>query len=142
MNFFAEYHSVQKILKTQHQVVVYSESRHYHQYFESLLLDIAENSSLRILYITSDKNDPLLTVSLQKMQVVYIKQFLGFLFAKIKAGTMIMTMPDLNNFLYKRSPQVQKYIYLFHAAVSTHLQYKEKAFFIMIPFFARVHTSK
>jgi len=42
---------------------------------------------------------------------------------------MIMTMPDLGNFLFKRSPTVGKYIYVFHAAVSTHQQYRGNAFF-------------
>jgi YidC/Oxa1 family membrane protein insertase len=129
MNFLTEYNAVQKILKERHQLVVYAESRHYYQYFESLLQDVLNNSSIQILYISSDKNDPILNASGDRMQVVYIKQFLGLLFPKIKADIMIMTMPDLNNFLYKRSSHVQEYIYVFHAAVSTHLQYREKAFF-------------
>jgi len=129
MNLFTEYNSVQKILKVHHQVIVYAESRHYYQYFESLLQDILKNDSVSILYLTSDKNDPLLYTAIKKMQVVYISQFLGFLFPKVTADIMVMTMPDLNNFLYKRSPNIGKYVYVFHAAVSTHLQYSEKAFF-------------
>ncbi|MBC7827329.1 MAG: CDP-glycerol glycerophosphotransferase family protein [Chitinophagaceae bacterium] len=129
MNFFKEYNTIQKIIKAQHQIVVYAESSHYYQYFESLLQDILKNSSIQILYLTSDNNDPLLAATDERMQVVYVKQFLGLLFPKIKADLMIMTMPDLNNFLYKRSANVRKYVYVFHAAVSTHLQYSEKAFF-------------
>jgi YidC/Oxa1 family membrane protein insertase len=128
MNFFTELNSVQNILNSKYQVVVYAESRHYYQYFESLLDDLLKNSSVKILYITSDKNDPVLKTK-QKFQVVYVKQFLGFLFPRIKAEVMIMTMPDLNNFLFKRSTNIGKYVYVFHAAVSTHLQYREKAFF-------------
>lgn len=129
MSFLTEYKSVQTILRDHHQVVVYAESSHYHQYFTSLLDDIINNSSLQILYITSDKNDPLLHTSFERIQVVFIKQFLGLLFPKIRADMMIMTMPDLNNFLFRRSALIRKYIYVFHAAVSTHLQYREKAFF-------------
>jgi YidC/Oxa1 family membrane protein insertase len=54
---------------------------------------------------------------------------LGTLFSRLRADVMIMTMPDLGNFLFKRSPAVGKYIYVFHAAVSTHQQYRGKAFF-------------
>ena len=41
---------------------------------------------------------------------------------------MIMTMPDLGNYLFKRSAGVGTYVYLFHAAVSTHQQYRKEAF--------------
>jgi YidC/Oxa1 family membrane protein insertase len=54
---------------------------------------------------------------------------LGFLFSKLKADVFIMTMPDLGNYLFKRSTRVGIYIYIFHAAVSTHQQYNKEAFF-------------
>jgi YidC/Oxa1 family membrane protein insertase len=129
MSFFSEYNSVQKLLKGRHQVVVYSESRHYYQYFRSLLDSIIHHSSIQILYVSSDKDDPLFKEHPERLEVVYLKQFLGLFFSRVSSDIMIMTMPDLNNFLYKRSNQVKKYIYVFHAAVSTHLQYREKAFF-------------
>jgi YidC/Oxa1 family membrane protein insertase len=37
-------------------------------------------------------------------------------------------MPDLQNFIFKKSPLVKKYIYVFHALVSTHQQYRSHAF--------------
>jgi CDP-glycerol glycerophosphotransferase (TagB/SpsB family) len=54
---------------------------------------------------------------------------LGFLFPRIRAAAVVMTMPDLNNFLFKRSPFCKTYLYIFHAAVSTHQQYRKEAFF-------------
>ncbi|NOT50160.1 MAG: hypothetical protein HOP10_02675 [Chitinophagaceae bacterium] len=127
MGFFSEYKQVNRLLKEKMQVVFYSESRHYYQYFERLIKDLLANN-VKITYITSDANDPLLNDAPKDLQVFYIKWMLGLLFKKIKADVMVMTMPDLGNFLFKRSPSVGTYIYMFHAAVSTHQQYRKEAF--------------
>lgn len=63
------------------------------------------------------------------MRVVFVKWMLGFLFARLQADMMVLTMPDLDNFLFKRSKNIGTYIYVFHAAVSTHQQYRQNAFF-------------
>ena len=55
-----------------------------------------------------------------------------------------MTMTDLGNFGFKRSPFVKEYRYVFHAAVSIHQQYAERAFFNYDTFYAlhRQHTEE
>ena len=126
MGFFAEYKQVNKLLQQKQEVVFYAESRHYHPYFEKLINDLLVKN-VPICYITSDAADPLLK-SQGQMKVIYVKWLLGFLFSKIKASVLIMTMPDLGNFLFKRSPGVGTYVYMFHAAVSTHQQYRKAAF--------------
>jgi CDP-Glycerol:Poly(glycerophosphate) glycerophosphotransferase len=128
MPFFEEYKKVSTLIKSKQQVVFYAESRHYYQYFEKLILDLRENSDISICYITSDKNDPLLFTSSHRMKVVYVKWMLGFLFSNLHADVMVMTMPDINNFAFKKSPYTACYIYMFHAAVSTHQQYRHNAF--------------
>jgi len=128
MGFFSEYKTVNKLLSQKKQVIVYAESRHYYQYFKKLVDDLLEKN-VEICYITSDRNDPLLAKSNSKMEVVYVKLMLGFLFSKIRADVMIMTMPDLGNFLFKKSSGVGTYVYIFHAAVSTHQQYRAAAFY-------------
>jgi YidC/Oxa1 family membrane protein insertase len=129
MSFFSEYKQVNKLLQQKHQVVFYAEGRHYFQYFEKLITDLLANSDIEICYITSDENDPLLTTAPGRVKPVYVKWMLGYLFSRIKTDVMIMTMPDLDNFLFKRSAHVGDYIYVFHAAVSTHQQYRKRAFF-------------
>ncbi len=129
MGFFSEYKEITKLLQEKNQIVFYAESRHYFPYFERLINDILEKGNVRICYITSDKNDPLLNRAPAMMKVVYAKWMLGFLFSRIRADVMIMTMPDLGNYLFKRSAGVGCYIYMFHAAVSTHQQYRSAAFF-------------
>jgi CDP-Glycerol:Poly(glycerophosphate) glycerophosphotransferase len=129
MSFFSEYSQVNRLLQQKQQVIFYSESRHYSIYFKKLMDDLLAEPGLSICYITSDKNDPLLEKAPAGMNVLYVKWMLGFLFSRIRADVMIMTMPDLDNFLFKRSPGVGTYVYMFHAAVSTHQQYRKKAFF-------------
>jgi YidC/Oxa1 family membrane protein insertase len=128
MGFFKEYREVNELLRSKHGIVFYAESRHYHQYFDKLIKDLLA-SGKQIIYLTSDAKDPLLQISFSGMKVIYVKYMLGTLFSRLRADVMIMTMPDLGHFLFKRSPTVGRYIYVFHAAVSTHQQYRENAFF-------------
>ena len=127
MGFFKEYREVQQLLQQKQQVVVYAESRFYFQYYRQLIHDLLQEQ-VPVSYFTSDKADPLLQNAPTGMKVIYVKWMLGHLFSRIKAKVMIMTMPDLGHFLYKRSPGTGTYIYMFHAAVSTHQQYRKNAF--------------
>ncbi|HEX5654414.1 MAG TPA: CDP-glycerol glycerophosphotransferase family protein [Chitinophagaceae bacterium] len=129
MNLFSEYRQVNQLLGEKQELVFYAESRHYFQYFEKLIRDLLATQKVNICYITSDKADPLLRETMPGMRVVFVKWMLGFLFARLHADMMILTMPDLDNFLFKRSKNIGTYVYVFHAAVSTHLQYRQKAFF-------------
>lgn len=126
MGFLSEYRTVNNLLREEQGIVFYAESRHYYQYFEQLIKDILPGSS--ITYITSDKKDPLLQAAPAGIRVLYCKWMLGFLFRQLRASVMIMTMPDLGNYFLKKSPGVKQYVYVFHAAVSTHLQYRKQAF--------------
>lgn len=140
MSFFSEYRQANSILKDRHPVIFYAESRYYYPYFKQLLEDVLSTSDLTVLYITSDADDPLLSKQSPRLRVVYIKTFLLYVFPRLKCGVMVMTMPDLGYYGYKRSPQVGCYAYVFHAAVSVHQQYSEKAFFNYDAMLA-VHTN-
>jgi len=128
MGFFTEYKEASALLKTKQPIIFYVESRHYYSYFEQLITDLLANGETGICYITSDQEDPLLQQAPAGIKPIYVKWMLGFLFSRLKADVMIMTMPDLDNLLFKRSKEVGHYIYMFHAAVSTHQQYRKKAF--------------
>jgi YidC/Oxa1 family membrane protein insertase len=129
MSLFSEYSQVNRLIGEKQELVFYAESRHYFQYFEKLIQDLLATKSVNICYITSDRADPLLGESIPGMRIVLVKWMLGFLFARLHADMMILTMPDLDNFLFKRSRNIGTYVYVFHATVSTHQQYRQKAFF-------------
>jgi CDP-glycerol glycerophosphotransferase (TagB/SpsB family) len=126
-DFFQENRKIQKLIATKYDVIFYAENRYYRQYLNHLLENLQKHS-LRICYITSDKNDPVLTEKMNNTDVFFSKSTLAFVFTKLKADVAIMTMPDLGNYIFKKSPSVKKYVYVFHAMVSMHQQYREHAF--------------
>lgn len=128
MGLLSEYKTVKEIVAVKYPVVFYAENRHYYQYFKNLLEELQKQEGLDICYITSDKNDPVLLSASGRVKAFYIRWWLAFLFSRLRASVMIMTMPDLDNYIFKKSPSVDKYIYIFHAIVSTHQQYTKKAF--------------
>lgn len=128
MGLISEYRDVSRLLKDKQTVVFYAESRHYYQYFEGLINELTEKRGIRICYITSDKRDPVLKERSSRVMAVYCKWMLGFLFRRIRADVMVLTITDLGNYVISRSPHVGEYVYMFHAAVSTHQQYTKTAF--------------
>ncbi len=128
MGLISEYREVTRLLQEKQAVVFYAESRHYYQYFETLINELTEKRGIQICYITSDKEDPVLKGQSSGIMAVYCKWMLGFLFKRIRADVMVLTITDLGNYVISRSPLVGEYVYMFHAAVSTHLQYTKTAF--------------
>jgi hypothetical protein len=126
LSFFSELRNVQKLAGQKFHVVFYAENKYYFQYFRHLYEALIQIPALKIAYITSDKGDSILEDD--RVQTFYLKSTLAGTFPRLQADVMIMTMPDLQNFIFKRSPAVGKYIYVFHALVSTHQQYRAHAF--------------
>ncbi|HEX8314582.1 MAG TPA: hypothetical protein VF609_06305 [Flavisolibacter sp.] len=125
-SIFSEYGTAQRIISKHFHVIFYAENSNYFQYFAHLYNELQQIETIRIAYITSDKNDPVL--SDKKIESYYLNTTLAGTFPRLQADVMIMTMPDLQNFIFKRSATVKKYIYVFHAMVSTHQQYRAHAF--------------
>ena len=44
MGFFSEYKTISELLKERHDIVFYSESRHYYQYFEQLISGLGKKN--------------------------------------------------------------------------------------------------
>jgi CDP-Glycerol:Poly(glycerophosphate) glycerophosphotransferase len=124
-----EIKNVQSILSGKWQVIIYAESKSYYQYFEKIIEEIQTIPGTEICYISSGKDDPVFKKGNPSFHPFYVHLMLGYLLPKLKAGVMFITMTDLGNFLFKRSPGVAKYVYVFHALVSIHQQYNHKAFF-------------
>ena len=125
-SFFSEYRTAQKIISNHYHIIFYAENRYYFQYFEHLYETFSSDGNYKICYLTSDKKDPVLND--KRIESYYLKSTLAGIFPRLSADVMIMTMPDLQNFIFKKSAGVKKYIYVFHALVSTHQQYRAHAF--------------
>lgn len=104
----------------------YSESGGFYKYYQKLIEELLRRSNIVIHYITSDPGDRIFDLAKQnpRIQAYYIgEKKLITLFMKMDADVVVMTMPDLENYHYKRS-LVRKdisYLYLFHYPLSTHM---------------------
>lgn len=125
-SFFSEFRNAQTLAAQRFDVIFFAENSYYFQYFRHLYETLVAIPGLKIAYITSDKKDGILAD--KRVQAVYLKSTLAGVFPRLQASVFIMTMPDLQNFIYKRSAAVGKYVYVFHALVSTHQQYRAHAF--------------
>lgn len=125
-SFFSEIRTAQKLSGQRFHVIFFAENGYYFQYYRYLFEALVDVPSIKIAYITSDKKDDILRDT--RVQSFYLKNTLAGIFPQLQADVMIMTMPDLQNFIFKRSITVKKYVYVFHALVSTHQQYRTHAF--------------
>lgn len=113
-------------------LVFYSEKSGFYKYFENVIDELLKRSNVIIHYVTSDPNDQIFKLSNDQPRVkpYYIgEKRLITLFMKMDADMVIMTMPDLNNYHYKRS-YVKKnieYVYMFHYPLSTHMVLRKGA---------------
>ncbi|MBW6521006.1 MAG: CDP-glycerol glycerophosphotransferase family protein [Desulfoarculaceae bacterium] len=111
-------------------LVVYSEGQVYWPHFEPLIDFLWQEHQQEVVYLTSDKHDPVLYQPVPGVTPFYI----GFgsvrtlAFAVMKATIVLMTMPDLQTYYIKRSPHVKEYVYVHHAMMSCHMAYLPAAF--------------
>ncbi|TCJ12019.1 hypothetical protein EPD60_15795 [Flaviaesturariibacter flavus] len=128
LSFFKEYSDSQKLVAQQYDIVFYTEGAYYFQYLRHLFEAFAGRPGLRIAYISSEKSDPVLNTKIQGLDTWYIRKTLLFVWPRLQAKVLISTMPGIGQHGYKRSPGIGRYVYVFHALVSTHQQYRPGAF--------------
>ena len=107
-------------------LVFYSESGGFWKYYERIINYVLANSKMTIHYVTGDPKDPVFETAKTNERIVpyYIgPKKLITLFLKLEADVMVMTMPDLGNYQYKRSyfSKNIRYVYVFHYPLSTHM---------------------
>jgi hypothetical protein len=115
----------------QRKIVFYSEDDYSFLHFDALIRELTGRYGHSICYLTSQQNDPILTTNRPRVRPFFIGE--GWtrtsLFMRMDARTVVMTMPDLETYHLKRSRVADvHYVYLFHAMVSTHSNYREFAF--------------
>lgn len=126
LSFLSELKTANRLASQKFHVIFFAEGGHYFQYFRHLFEELVLRPGIRIAYITGDKNDAVLQD--HRVEGFCLKATLAGVFPRLQADVMVMTMPDLQNFIFKKSPSVKKYVYVFHALVSTHQQYRTHAF--------------
>jgi len=113
-------------------LVFYSEKSGFYKYFENVIDELLRRSNIIIHYITSDPNDQIFELAKEQSRIkpYYIgEKRLITLMMKMDADMVVMTMPDLENYHFKRS-YVKKnieYVYMFHYPLSTHMVLRKGA---------------
>ena len=112
-----------KINDKQRSIVFYAENKASMNHFRLLILELTEERNFQICYITSVKNDPILSINDKNILAFYIGDGIvrTKFFLELKAKILIMDTPDLDSFHIKRSKIFPvHYIYIFHSMFSVH----------------------
>ena len=111
-------------------LVFYSEGGGFYKYFRGMIEYVLAHSDVTIHYITSDPEDPVLTMGNPRLAGYYIGEMkLIPLMMKMDADMVVMTMPDLETYHIKRS-LVRKdieYIYTDHGVSSDNMTLRPHA---------------
>lgn len=113
--------------KQKRKLLFYSESAGYFRYFEGIYEYLLQQSQLDFSYISSQADDPVFSKE-DRVDKYFIKNSLAATFARLDSDLVLLTVPDLGNSYLKRPAGNTRFFYIFHALVSTHLQYKSRAF--------------
>jgi hypothetical protein len=107
--------NISHISNVENPYVIYNEGSQYSNVFKPVL-DEFEARSINILYLSSDKNDPLLNEPYNFIKKEFIdegnKAFLRL--NVIKANVVLMTTPGLDVYQIKRSKGVRHYAHVLH----------------------------
>jgi YidC/Oxa1 family membrane protein insertase len=108
------------------KIVFFSESKSYQKYSKPIIDILSSIHTDQIYYLSIDKED----VIADKRVKSYVinKILINFIFKKLKAKNLFLTVTDLGNNLIKKTNNIDKYIYYFHSPVSTTKNYTPKAF--------------
>ena len=95
--------------------VIYTDSKRYNNVFGPMC-DEFERRGVNLVYMTQDKDDPILSRTYKHVKGSYIGEG-NRAFASLnllKADTCISTTPSLDVYQWKRSKNVRRYVHVFH----------------------------
>lgn len=126
-----EKRDVARFVAAKKELVFYALSGGQYKYYKNIIEYLLENSDVKIHYLTNDPDDALFKQESEKLIPYYASQQKTIsLMLKLDADILVTTVPDLQSYHMKRSIVRDdiEYIYIFHAATSIHMIYREKAF--------------
>ena len=112
-----------KLNDDQRSIVFYAENKASMNHFRLLISELTKERNFQICYVTSVKNDPILSINDKNILAFYIGDGIvrTKFFLELKAKILIMDTPDLDSFHIKRSKIFPvHYIYIFHSMFSVH----------------------
>ena len=133
LSFGGEWKELKKINNLsdeQRSIVFYAENKASMNHFRLLISELTKKRNLQICYVTSVKNDPLLSDDNENILAFFIGDGIARtkFFLELKAKILITDMPDLDSFHIKRSKVFPvHYIYVFHSMFSIHSYLRKNA---------------
>ena len=125
-----EKEDMKRFFSTKKELVFYSESSGFYKYFQHFIDYILEQSDITVHYLTSDIDDQVFSIDRPRFETYFCtSNGLITTFMKMDSDIVVMTMPDLETYHYKRS-LVRKdieYIYTDHGEGSFHLSLRKGA---------------
>lgn len=130
MTQWSQLTELNKLPTLNNRIIFYGEDSSSFIHYSGLITILTHKYKHEIIYLTSSRNDPILSSKNNFIKSFYIGYgaIRTYIFNHIAAKIFIMTMPELDIYHIKRSKFVSKYIYVFHSPVSTHMIYNEGAF--------------
>lgn len=113
--------------KEKKEILFFSEKSSYLSYMEGALEELLARGE-SICYVTSDPNDPIFDRKSDQITPLYFNTLLPYFFQRTDSPVVVMTLTELNRDHLKRSVNGSKYVYIYHALVSTHMMYAEGSF--------------
>ena len=126
ISFGEEWNSLKKfenLSDFERSIVFYAENEASMNHFRTLIFELTERMNFQICYITSVKNDQILSSKNKNILSFYIGEGAARtkFFLTLRAKILVMDMPDLDRYHIKRSKAYPvHYIYLFHSMFSIH----------------------
>jgi len=123
-------HRFESLNENEASIVFYAENKASVNHFQTLIYELTEKLDLQICYVTSVKDDKILSSQNPKIKSFYIGDGSARtkFFLTLKSKILIMDMPDLEKYHIKRSKVCPvHYIYIFHSMFSVHSYLREGA---------------
>jgi len=122
--------SIDDLPEDKRAIVFYAEDTNSCQHFSPIIEYLTDEMSRYICYLTSSKDDPILTSGNKRILSFYIGDGMNrnLVFRSLDAKVMVLTAPDLDTYQLKRSLNPVHYVYIFHNMVSSHMTFTETAF--------------
>tara|TARA_Y100000590_G_scaffold469559_1_gene658274 strand:+ start:2626 stop:3717 length:1092 start_codon:yes stop_codon:yes gene_type:complete len=112
--------------KKEKKFIFYSEDKRYFNYFSEFIDILSKNH--KVIYVTSDLSET--KRNLNNVEILFIGKGIirRLFFLTLECKFFFITLSDLGNHELKKSKNCEKYVYIFHSPLSTHVIYKENAF--------------
>tara|TARA_B100000795_G_scaffold269302_1_gene258279 strand:+ start:298 stop:1434 length:1137 start_codon:yes stop_codon:yes gene_type:complete len=126
-NNYIIFKNIIDLRKIKPKYLFFSENKKYQKYSYLLIEALAKKYPKDIYYVSSDLDDKIKNLDVENIFVGKGLLMIIF-FLLVRAQNMFLTLTDLDNHALKKTNNVDKYIYYFHAPVSTTKTYTATAF--------------